>query len=152
MNAPDYFRHESVGRVQYDPGLGTRTFEPWWALLLCDEGIVDYYAWLLQRHGIALMKGSSYGAHVCFVRGAEPPDKSAWGFDPGPVAFRYTNVIRWDNGRHAWLDVYSPALAELRARLGFHTPDKMSFHLTLGRLTFTTASTTSADQPGELVL
>jgi hypothetical protein len=131
-----YFRYESTGRVQFDPGLGTRLWEPWWGILLCDGGIVDYYAWMLQRYGIAIHKGSTLGPHITFVRGLEPPDKSLWGVDPGPVAFRYTNVIRWDNGRHAWLDVWSPPLAEIRSRLGFQTPEKVSFHFTLGRLVF----------------
>lgn len=146
------FPYESTGRVRYDPGLGTRAFEPWWALLLCDDGIVDYYTWMLKRRGVALMKGSAHGAHVCFVRGVEPPEKAAWGFDPGPVAFRYTNVVRWDNGRHAWLDVFSPQLAELRAKLGFQTPEKVTFHLTLGRLMFPVESTKTDDPDGALVL
>ena len=149
---PPYFVHESTGRVQYDPGLGTTVSEPWWAILLCDGGIVDFYSWLLKRYGIALHKGSTFGPHVTFVRAAEPPNKDAWGIDPGPVTFRYTNVVRWDNGRHAWLDVWSPQLAEIRARLGFDTPQKVSFHLTLGRLAFPTSGTTTADPAGELVL
>jgi hypothetical protein len=149
---PSDFPYQSTGVVQYDPGLGTPRFEPWWALLLCDGGIIDYYSWLLLRHGVALHKGSAYGPHVCFVRGHEPPDKTAWGVDPGPVAFRYSNRVRWDNGRHAWLDVWSPQLAELRARLGFNTPEKATFHFTLGRLVFTKTSTKSADPEGELIL
>lgn len=151
MTASD-FPYASTGRVQYDPGVGTRGFEPWWALLICDSGIIDYYSWLLKRHGIALHKGSAYGPHVCFVRGVEPPDTASWGHDPGPVSFRYTNVIRWDNGRHAWLDVYSPQLADLRAKLGFHTPDKVVFHLTLGRSQFPVTSTKTDDPDGVLVL
>lgn len=148
----DYFVHESTGVLQFDPGKGTRHFEPWWALLICDPGIVDYYSWLLQRRGVALHKGSTWGPHVTVVRGNEPPDRSAWGVDPGPVHFRYTNVVRWDNGRHAWLDVYSPDLAAVRARLGFDTPQKVSFHLTLGRLAFPAANTKEPDPAGELIL
>jgi hypothetical protein len=151
MTASD-FPFESTGTVQYDPGVGTRQFEPWWALLLCDQGIVDYYSYLLKRYGIALLKGSAYGPHVCFVRGQVPPNVSEWGYPPGPVSFRYTNLIRWDNGRHAWLDVYSPQLAELRSRLGFETPDKVVFHLTLGRLQFPVMSTKTDDPDGVLVL
>jgi hypothetical protein len=32
--------HTSKGTVLSDPGQGTKHFEPWWALLLCDEGIL----------------------------------------------------------------------------------------------------------------
>lgn len=149
---PSDFPHESAGVVQFDPGRGTRHFEPWWALLICDGGIIDLYSWLLLRHGVALHKGSTWGPHVCFVRGHEPPDKAAWGHDPGPVAFRYSTRVRWDNGRHAWLDVWTPQLAALRARLGFQTPEKVTFHLTLGRLVFPKDSRKTADPEGELVL
>ena len=147
-----YFVHESVGVVQFDPGRGTPAFEPWWALLLCDQGIVDYYAWLLLRYGISVHRGSRWGPHVSFVKGLEPPDRMAWGVDPGPVRFWYANRVRWDNGRHAWLDVWSPDLAAIRARLGFDTPEKVSFHLTLGRLVFPQDSTKTADPHGELIL
>lgn len=147
-----YFPHESTGCVQYDPGLGTRAFDPWWLILQCDRGIIDYYAWLLQRYGVALHKGSTFGPHVSVVKGVEPPAREAWGFDPGPVAFRYSNVVRWDNGRHAWLDVWSPELADLRVRLGFDGAPKMSFHLTLGRLAFPCESTKADDPIGWLVL
>ncbi|HEY1188483.1 MAG TPA: hypothetical protein VGE74_12600 [Gemmata sp.] len=149
-----YFRHESTGCVQYDPGTGTRAFEPWWLILVCDRGIVDYYAWLLLRYGIEIHKGSTFGPHISVVKGVEPPAREAWGFDPGPITFRYTNVVRWDNGRHAWLDVWAPELARLRAGLGFSTPEKVSFHLTLGRLVFPHEGTRggAVGEPGGLVL
>ncbi|MDY3557911.1 hypothetical protein R5W23_006011 [Gemmata sp. JC673] len=67
-----YFPHESTGHVQYDPGRGTRAFDPWWLILLCDRGIVDHYTWLLLRYGIALHKGSTFGPHVSVVKGVEP--------------------------------------------------------------------------------
>jgi hypothetical protein len=147
-----WFRYESVGRLQFDPGLGTHLWEPWWAILVCDGGIVDYYTWHLRRYGIALHKGSTFGPHITVVRGQEPPDKAAWGLGPGPVAFRYTNVIRWDNGYHAWLDVWSPQLAEIRAKLGLDATPKMSYHLTLGRLVFPRASVQADDAGGMLEL
>src|SRR5262245_13087442 len=63
---PDNFPHTSTGRLAFDPSRGTRYFNPWWALMLCDEGIIDYYAWLLRRRGVVVTKGSHWGAHVCF--------------------------------------------------------------------------------------
>jgi hypothetical protein len=130
-----YFCHSSIGTLLYDPGVGTRHFEPWWALMLCDESIIDYYAWLLLRRGIDLERGSRWGAHVCFVRGEEPADPSHWGANPGQVTFWYANEVRWDNGRHVWLDVWCPTLADIRDRLGLRVKQKTLFHLTLGRLT-----------------
>jgi hypothetical protein len=73
------FCHASTGTVLYDPGQGTKHFEPWWALLACDQGIVDYYAWVVRRQGGELEAGSCWGAHVCFVRGEQPADVGAWG-------------------------------------------------------------------------
>ncbi len=131
---PDEFPHTSTGRLAFDPSLGTRHYNPWWALMLCDEGIIDYYAWLLRRRGVVVNKGSHWGAHVCFVRGEEPADKTAWGVDPGPVEFRYSNVVRWDNGYHAWLDVWCPTLTEIRNRLGLKAKARTYYHLTIGRL------------------
>jgi hypothetical protein len=101
-------------------------------VLLCDEGILEYYSWLLVRHGIEIERGSRWGAHITFIRGQCPPSPEAWGRDVGEVPFRYGNMIRWDNGRHAWLDVLSPALSDLRTAVGL--PPKDRFHLALGRL------------------
>jgi hypothetical protein len=128
------FPHSSTGTVRYDPGLGTSAFEPWWALLVCDEGIVDYHAWLLRRRGVEIEKGSRWGAHVCFVRGERPGDAVAWGLDPGPVTFHYSPEVEWTNGCHAWVTVWCPQLTELRQRLGLRVKPRTYYHLTLGRL------------------
>jgi hypothetical protein len=130
-----YYPHASTATVLYDPGQGTRHFEPWFALLLCDEGIVEFYSWLLLRHGIDLERGSRWGAHVTFVRGQEPARPEEWGRDAGAtVSFRYSNVIHWTNGRHAWVDVWCPDLNEMRARLGLPVRAHSKYHLALGRL------------------
>jgi hypothetical protein len=131
----DYYCHCSTGTVLYDPGLGTRHFEPWYALLECDQGIVDYLCWHLLRWGVELHKGSRWGAHVTFVRGEQPGKADAWGLPAGEeVAFHYSNIIRWSNGRHAWVDVWCPRLNELRAALGLAAKATARYHLTLGRL------------------
>jgi hypothetical protein len=140
---PADFPYVSTGTLLFDPAPGTKRFEPWWALLLCDQQIIDYYAWLLLRRGIAIHKGSAWGAHVCFVRGEEPADKSVWGVDPGPVTFHYSNVVRWDNGYHAWLNVWCPALTEIRNKLGLKARARTYYHLTLGRLVFERANASS---------
>jgi hypothetical protein len=131
----DYYCHSSTGTVLYDPGQGTRHFEPWFALLSCDDGIVDYLTWHLRRAGIELDKGSRWGAHVTFVRGEPPASPDAWGTAADEeIAFHYANVIRWSNGRHAWVDVCCPRLNELRAALGLAAKPDARYHLALGRL------------------
>lgn len=134
MNA-SYYVHRSEGHLLYDPGLGTKYFQPWWCIVICDQGIVDFYAWLLKRHGTPIMKGSSSGPHISFIKGIPPThSKDKWGYNPGPITFYYSNIIRTDNDRHAWLDCWSDQLIELRAELGVPPKPNMSYHLTLGRL------------------
>ena len=95
----DYYRHVSTGRILYDPGKGSRHFDPWYALLECDGGIIDYLSWHLRRWGIDLHKGSRWGAHVTFVRGEQPLNLEAWGEAAGEeVTFHYAHEVRWTNG------------------------------------------------------
>lgn len=127
-----YYRHTSTGTVWYDPGKGERFFEPWWALLRCDEGIIDFYSWLLLKHGVEIERGSRWGSHISFVKG-EPGIN--WQYCDGKqLKFHYSNIIRRDNGRHAWLDCWCPELHEIRSELGLAKKSNMNFHLTLGRL------------------
>jgi hypothetical protein len=133
MRPPEYC-HRSTGRIRFDPGHGMPWFDPWYALVECDEGIIDYLSWLLLRHGIDLLKGSRWGAHVTFVRGEPPPVADNWAWCDGlEVEFFYTHAIHWTNGYHAWVNVWCPELNGVRADLGL--PPKERFHLTLGRLT-----------------
>lgn len=135
MFAPEDFPHTSSGVVRFDPGKGTSHFEPGWALLECDPGLVEYHAWFLRRHGIDVQAGSRWGPHVCFARGEVPGRPEKWGEAEGRVvAFRHAHTPRWDNGRHAWLDVWCPELTALRADLGLRVKEKTTFHLTIGRL------------------
>lgn len=134
MNLDD-FPHTSIGTVRFDPGFGEPGYEPHWALLDCDAGIVEYHAWLLRRQGVDVMPGSRWGPHICFVRGEVPGNPERWGQANGRrVEFLYSHSARWDNGRHAWLDVWCPELTALRATLGLRVKEKTTFHLTVGRL------------------
>jgi hypothetical protein len=132
---PDDFPHTSAGTVCFDPGRGTPAFEPWWALLECDPGVVEYHAWHLARRGVPVDTASRWGPHICFVRGEVPARPEEWGKATGwRVEFRYAHTPRWDNGRHAWLDVWCPELLDLRSSLGLPAKRKTTFHLTIGRL------------------
>jgi hypothetical protein len=133
MNSEIYFRYRSFGTLHFDPKPGTKHFEPWWALLVCDEGIVTLYSWFLKTYGLETEPNKLWGSHVSVIKGQEPNDKAAWGRDEGKrVEFWYTDKIRWDNDKHAWLDVFSPQMCQIREGIGL--PGKSFYHLTLGRL------------------
>ncbi len=128
-----YFPHRTVGTLRVDMHKGTKHFEPWWALVVCDSGITDYYAWFLRRKGQEVVFNKLWGPHISAVKGHEPQDQAAWhALDGQPIEYWYSNIIRTDNGVHAWLDVFSPDLANLRQKLGVF--DKIFFQLTIGRL------------------
>lgn len=128
-----WFRHKTTGRLKYDPRKNTKHYEPWWALLLCEEEIPRLYAWFLLRHGVPTEPTNKlWGAHVSVIKGQKPPDEKLWGRKKNhTVEFWYTNQIRW-NHTHAWLDVWSPEMSEIRESMGL--PPKVFYHLTLGRL------------------
>jgi hypothetical protein len=129
-----YFIHRSEGQLVFDPKRGTKYFEPWWALLACDQDIARFYAWLLKKHGLPTQKNGLWGAHVSVIKGDEPPEKNLWGKPHKLIEFWYTNQIRWDNGVHAWLDVCCPQMSAIRQSMGL--PPKDFYHMTLGRLEF----------------
>jgi hypothetical protein len=133
----EYYCRHSVGLLEYDPGHGTKHFVEWWALLKTDPGIVDFHCWLSKRNGVPLQSNKLWGSHVSAVKGEEPKD-GTWGKDFGEIEFWYSNVIRYDNGAHAWLDVWCPKLHDIRDEFGLSRKVDFGghprhFHLTLGR-------------------
>jgi hypothetical protein len=128
----EYCCHVSTGRLQFDPGIGTKHYDPWWMLLIGDTEIQKLYAWYMKRWGLPVILSTHWGCHVSVIKHEEPPDKSLWGNIDPAITFRYSSNIRWENGTHAWLDVYCPQLSEIRQEMGL--PAKEWFHLTIGRL------------------
>lgn len=129
-----YYCHESEGVPVFDPQRGTKHHAPWWLILQCDSGIIDFYRWLMLKHGVPTLPNALWGAHVSVVKGEEPTNKSAWGGLSNKVRFRYSNDIRYTNDCHAWVNVWSPDLNEIRLALGLKP--KEWFHMTLGRLKY----------------
>ena len=125
-----YFVFESRGRAAYE--IDSKGGH--WAFLLCDPDILEYYRWHLLKWGCKTVKCSGWGSNVTWVRNESPTILEPWGRDYGDIPFQYSNIIRGDNGRHAWIDVWCPYLHELRASLGLPPKAKESFHLTLGEL------------------
>jgi hypothetical protein len=125
----------STGIFQYDPGKGSKKFVPHWGLLTCDNDISAYYSWLLKRNGMELHPNDKglWGTHVSVLKGEAPPKPEHWGkYEGYEVKFHYSHLIRFENGKHAWVDVYSEDLSAIRQELGFVF--KPWYHLTIGRL------------------
>lgn len=125
----------STGILHYDPGLGSKRYDPWWALLICDDELARYYAWQLKKHGVEVYPNDKglWGTHVSVLKGAVPENQINWGkYEGYEVEFHYNHLIRYDNGKHAWVDVYSEDLSYIRQELGFDS--KPWYHLTIGRL------------------
>jgi hypothetical protein len=128
-----YYCHQSEGQLIFDPGQGTKKFEPWWAIVRVEQGIVDFYCWISKRYGKPLMQNKLWGPHISFIKGEFPPNVLLWDI-PRLITFNYSNTIRYDNDCHAWLDVWSDDLIQLRHDLGLPPKLKMSYHVTLGRM------------------
>lgn len=124
----------STGILRYDCNQG-KYRQPWWALLECDDQISNYYTWLAKRYGLEIHSNANglWGTHVSVLKGDEPPKPAAWGkYEGYEVEFHYTHIVRYDNGEHAWVDVYSEDLSAIREELGFTF--KPWYHMTVGRL------------------
>lgn len=96
--------HTSTGILQYDPGKGLKHYDPWWALLLCDDDLSKYYAWQLKKHGVEVYPNdkSLCGTHVSVLKGDVPFNQTAWGkYEGFEVEFHFNHLIRYDNGKHA---------------------------------------------------
>lgn len=123
---------ESSGILHYDPLPNTKHFEPNWALLLLSDDIAAYYAWHMKKFGIEIDPHNLWGTHISVIKGDEV-DPVLWKkYDGFEVKFHYTHLVRYDNGKHAWVDVYSEDLSEIRKELGLEP--KRWFHLTVGKL------------------
>ena len=125
----------STGILQYDPGKGLKHFDPWWALLHCDDEIAKYYSFQLNKYGIEVYPNdkSLWGTHISILKGEPVLLPKNWGkYQDFEVEFYYNHLIRFDNGKHAWVDIYSEDFSKIREELGF--PPKYWYHLTIGRL------------------
>jgi hypothetical protein len=139
MKLGDYtFQYKSKGILKFDPGKGTKHFQDYWCLLLLDQDICNYYSWFMNKEGDPIHPPNSlWGFHASVIKG-EAPTKNIdkWGINDGKeIEFYYGNYISYSNGRHAWLNLYSEDLADLRDFYGlFINERKLKFHMTLGRL------------------
>ncbi len=134
-----YYTQKSTGTLIFDPGHGTKHYQEWWAIVQVDDDTRDYYCWLSKRHGTKINPNKLWGAHISCIKNELPlKNKDLWGKDFGSIEFYYSNIIRYDNGCHAWLDIWSPQLNEIREFFGLNAKINFGghprhYHMTLGR-------------------
>lgn len=146
------FQYKSKGILKYDPGKGSKHYEPNWCLLLLEDDLYKYYSWFMNKEGEPINKPNSlWGFHASVIKG-EAPTKNLdkWAFNDGKeIEFWYGNYISWSNGRHAWMNLYCEELSQLRDFYGLYTNGgKLKYHMTLGRL----KNPTQPEPPGPTIL
>jgi hypothetical protein len=135
----DYvFQFKTTGILQFDPGKGTKHFDPNWCIVKLDEDIANYYRWHLLKRGVATDRPNRlWKFHISCIKGEElTQNQDKWGEEDGAsVEIYYGNWISYSNGRHSWIDCYSDDLHDLRRKYGLDINDrKLKYHATLGRL------------------
>lgn len=124
------------------PGsVGTLKFEDDWCLLEVPKELHDQLCSQFEdcmHHKLKRFKRP----HVSVMKDEAPSANQAdWrSFGNGTqVAFRYHPYFHTENGCHAWVNVYSQRLCEIREHFGMATLKRdgvylVNFHMTLGRL------------------
>lgn len=132
------FQFTGSGQLCFDPGKGTKHFNPYWCIVKWDRSIADYYRWLLCKWGQDTFSPNGlWGFHISVIKG-ETPNKNLeeWAKRDGEtIQFNYGGYISYSNGRHSWINIYCEELAGLRKYYGLDVAGgKLKFHATLGRL------------------
>lgn len=121
------------GTLKYFPIEGEENNRGW-LILQCDRDISLYYSWFIQKKlGIRLQQ-SMHGSHISIVRGEVIHSLQRWNaYQAYTLEFNYFHQIE-TNGKHWWLNVYSPCFIVLRQELGLDPQPVYDFHLTIGVL------------------
>lgn len=130
------FNYESEGKIIFDPGVNTVHYEPFWCLLMIDSNIAEYYRWFLKKEKIETHPPNKlWNFHSSIIKHEEPQlNKDKWGiFEGQTIKFKYGNYISFSNGKHAWLNLISDDLNDIRSFYGLQNSIKI-YHMTLGRL------------------
>lgn len=129
---------KSFGRIVAGKALEHFTkARPWWMILQCDQGIMEYYRWWIHNHYRDVWGRPIYKtcpplarSHISVVRGEEPRIPNVWDKLIGQrLEFKY-NFDLQTNGKHWWVYVEAPALLQIRRDLGLNPP-KFPLHLTV---------------------
>lgn len=123
----------SKGILKYFPIEGAKHNQGW-LILQCEPDISLYYCWFVQKKlGIKLQQ-SLHGCHVSIVRGEVIKYlEKCNAYQGHTLYFHYSNKID-TNGKHWWLNVYSPCFISIRQELGLEPQPEYDFHMTIGVL------------------
>jgi hypothetical protein len=103
-----------------------------WLILQCDRDISLYYCWFVQKKFGIRLQQPMHGSHISIVRGEVIPYLQKWNAYQGyTLKFHYSNEVE-TNGKHLWLNVYSPCFMSIRQELGLNCQPVYNFHLTIG--------------------
>jgi hypothetical protein len=140
---PGYARAMSARLEAYEgaPELtGHVVYETDWYLLAVPAEAHAALVALLDPLGVAVKPAAR--PHISVMKDEAPcRNKPDWGtaFAGEPVTFRYSPIVRDENGLHLWVDCHSGRLCEMREHFGLATLRRddgaylVNFHLTVGR-------------------
>ena len=131
----------SVGKIVAGSSLEQFTkARPYWMVLQCDTGIMEYYRWWIHNSFKDVWGRQIYktckplaGCHISMVRGEAPSEKGKklWDSLPGrKLNFTYSPDIK-TNGKHWWVYVDCPDIYNIRAELGLRPMPKHPLHMTI---------------------
>ena len=91
------FQYQSSGILRFNPGFGTKHYEPNWCIMELDEEIYKYYSWFMNMDGEPILKPNTlWGFHSSVIKGEEPTQNATdWAkFDGEVIPFYYSNYIK----------------------------------------------------------
>lgn len=98
----------------------------------CD--ISSYYAWFLKKRFNLELNRTLRGTHISFINDKmdfQVFQDATKHFHGKPITF-YHELEPQSNGKHWWLNVYSPEAESIREVCGLTRHPYFGFHLTLG--------------------
>ena len=106
---------------------------PWWLIARCDDEIVEYYRWWVQRMYHMKLQRPLFGAHISVMRGEEPTHgHDLWGTHQDVrVEIKYGHELTSVHG-YWFLSARCEVLEEVRQSFGLSPQPEFGFHLTIG--------------------
>ena len=128
--------HTCIGQLDVEPRtVDGKGGNPWWLIARCDDEIVSYYRWWIQRVHHIKIHPPLFGAHISVLRGEEPKqNKDRWGaHQDQTVTISYGHELTHIQG-YWFLPAQCAALEEIRLEFALSPQPDFGFHLTIGRL------------------
>lgn len=119
--------HYDFGKLNYSDDTG-------WITLWCNESIIKYYNYWIQRALHVKLNKPLYGAHITVIAGKyeDMREHDCWKkYDGEEIKYYYDHDVKCDNGYY-WLHIECPRLTEIRNEFGLSDLPKYYFHLTIG--------------------